>query len=266
MPSAVKSIVIIGSGNVASIFGRCFYEQGFEIRQIVSRNKDHAHSLAKDLDCHHSTHQFHRIVKDADLYLIAVKDDAIKSVVTDLPLLEGIVVHCSGATSISTLAKFQNAGIFYPLQTFTKGRNIPLQQVPFLIDGSNQKTIDTLFNLGKSISSQVYLLDDEQREKAHLIAVIFNNFINHLITLGDDLAKTYQLPSQMFNTLLKETVDKAVSLESENAQTGPAKRNDTQTIQKHLKLIEDAHHYTLLSLYQTLSKSIQERFHQAESE
>ena len=263
MTDRITTIVLIGTGNVSTILGNELLSKGYVITQVISRNLHHAKELALSLNCSSYSDSLSSIKIDADLYLIAVNDDAVEKVVNELPSLNGIVTHCSGTLSSQILSnKFEKSGVLYPLQTFTKGRIIEFSELPFLIYSHNHEVENTLYGLAKNLSNKVFLLDDRQRAQAHFTAVILNNFTNHLITLAEDFAQEYQLPKHLFDALLKETVEKAVLLGAENSQTGPAIRNDQETVQKHLKLLQDADSHIILSLYQIFTKSITERYGQ----
>lgn len=254
-----ERVVIIGSGSVATTVGLALYESGHEILEVVSRNIDHAKELGRKVQAKRVLCDFSKVTEYASLYIVAVSDDAIVSVVAQLPVVNGVVVHTSGTVDSTVLMnKFQHWGVFYPLQTFTPGRDLDFNKIPFLVTSDSKKTEEFLTELAASIGSIVYHLKDDARAHVHVAAVMINNFTNHLLVLAGEYIRQHQLPPQLFNSLVMETVSKAMDLGAEKSQTGPAKRGDTRTIEKHLELIQSSDNSTLLSLYDIFTKSIME--------
>lgn len=256
-----ERIVIIGSGSVATTIGQALYDSGHEILEVVSRNADHAKRLGHKIQAKRILSDFSKVTQYANLYIVAVSDDAIQDVVQQMPIVNGVVVHTSGTVDSQALKdKFEHWGVFYPLQTFTPGRDLDFNKIPFLITSDGEKTQELLMDIAASIGSSTYLLEDEARAHVHVAAVMINNFTNHLLVLAGDYIREHQLSPQLFHSLVMETVKKAIDLGAENSQTGPAKRGDTQTIDKHLELIRTSNNSTLLSLYQIFTQSIMEKY------
>lgn len=168
-----------------------------------------------------------------DLILVCVNDDSIQKVLTLLPK-DVNVAYTSGTVDLKKL-NFQqaNCGVFYPLQTFTKGKHVELKNVPFLIEATNEDFALKLENLASQLSQKVLRMNSEQRKQLHIAAVFTNNFVNHLLYLSQSHLENHQIDQQLLQPLLEETVKKAIELGSYNAQSGPARRNDQQTIQMH---------------------------------
>lgn len=261
MASKLNRVVIIGSGSVATTLAHVLYNSGHEILEVVSRNIAHAEKLAKEVKAKRFMDNFSKITEYANLYIISVTDDAIESVVAQMPNVNGVVVHTSGAVNSDILkSKFSNWGIFYPLQTFTKGRELDFNKIPILIYSNKNQNLNILEEVAASIGSISYVIDDTARTHIHLAGVIINNFGNHLLVLARRYVKKHQLPPQIFQALIQETTAKALEVGSENSQTGPAKRGDLKTIEKHLDIIRSSNDATLLSLYEIFSKSIMETY------
>lgn len=261
MQPKTERIVIVGSGSVATTVGKALYDSGHEILEVVSRNKEHAHELGRIVQAKRVLCDFSKVTEYASLYIIAISDDAIADVAQQLPNVHGVVVHTSGTVSSQVLKdKFEHWGVFYPLQTFTPGRDLDFNKIPFLVTSDVPQTEDFLTEIAASIGSSVYILDDEARAHVHVAAVMINNFTNHLLVLAGDYIREHHLSSHLFHSLVTETVKKAIDLGAENSQTGPAKRGDTQTIEKHLELIRTSNNSTLLSLYQIFTQSIMEKY------
>lgn len=255
----MKKIVLIGSGNVATAFARNIKERNeassqYTILQVYSPNKTHAEELARQVDCE-AISDCKLIRQDADLYLFAVKDAALEEVVAQIPTNEGMWVHTSGSMSMDVFASRTNRyGVLYPLQTFSKGRYIPLCDVPLFLECHAEEDLPTLEALAMSLSHQVHRLDSTQRRTLHLAAVLACNFTNHLYALSANLLEAKGLSFEYLLPLIQETTAKLSHLSPREAQTGPAIRFDTNIIYKHLQMLEG--NPSLQTLYKQMSESI----------
>ncbi|WP_435625482.1 Rossmann-like and DUF2520 domain-containing protein [Flagellimonas sp.] len=240
------SVVILGTGNVAeNLIHALYHSKQAHLLQIVGRKQ---HALNKYTGKAKITSNFENI-EDADIYIIAVSDSAIQMVAEKLLGKQGLVVHTSGATSMHSISSV-NKGVFYPLQTFTKERILDFTNIPICVEASNNQGLELLHKLGTSISSQVHEISSEQREKLHLAAVFANNFSNHLFHISEMVCAKEGLSFELLKPLILETVQKLESLSPYKAQTGPARRKDIPSMEKHLELLPDEEHkklYTLLS-------------------
>lgn len=249
-------IVIIGSGNVAAVLGRKFKGAGHSITQVYSRNIAAAAELANEWNTV-STNDKSKILSSAAFYLIAVSDDAIDDVVKELQLPGKIIAHTAASVSMDILKSVsRHYGIFYPVQSLRKEMK-ELPDVPILIDGSDEQTINSLENLARSISSEnVVLAGDEERLKLHVAAVVVNNFVNHLYLLAAEYCKNEKLDFRQLLPLIEETASRLKTSSPKELQTGPAIRHDSASIHKHLDLLKN--HPQLKNLYVLLTESIQQ--------
>ncbi|MEM9362616.1 MAG: Rossmann-like and DUF2520 domain-containing protein [Bacteroidota bacterium] len=243
------SVVIIGTGNVAENLFHAFIDaKRVNLMQMVGRDEK---ALKKYSDRTKVSSDF-KGVADADLYIIAVSDKAIPTVAEKILHRHGIVAHTSGATPMDSVTS-QNRGVFYPLQTFTKGRLLDFSTIPICIEASDKASLLKLRELGECISDKVYKINSDQRKKLHLAAVFANNFSNHLFHISETLCKREDLPFELLKPLILETVKKLEILSPMDAQTGPARRNDATSMEKHLELLTDTNHK---KLYALLSEAI----------
>ena len=249
-------IVILGSGNVAAVLGRKFKAAGHTILQIVSRNASVASQLAYEWDTE-STNYSSIINRNADVYIIAVSDDAIDDVVADLQLPRKVVAHTAASVSKEVLKNVSDHyGVFYPLQTLHK-EDPDLPEAPIFFDGSDEITRKKLEALANSISPKhVSRASDDARLKLHVAAVFVNNFSNHLYALAESYCKKEGIDFKELLPLIEETASRLKDNSPAKTQTGPAVRHDEETIQKHLELLND--HPQLKSIYQLMTKSIQQ--------
>jgi predicted short-subunit dehydrogenase-like oxidoreductase (DUF2520 family) len=246
-------VVIIGSGNTATILSKLLQANGFNIKQVISRNIKHAEILANELNCSYTDFSS-PIDETADIYLIAVSDKVIQEVVNYIPKNNKLILHTAGSVSINVLKNITNQfGVLYPLQSLRKEIDA-IPEIPFLVDGNNQEVVEMIMQIGKKISNQVAFANDEMRLKLHLSAVIVNNFTNHLYTIAADFCKREQLEFELLKPLIFETANRLISVHPNEVQTGPAIRNDATTIEQHEKLL--ANYPELKELYIYFTKQI----------
>ncbi|MEI2737308.1 MAG: F420-dependent NADP oxidoreductase [Chitinophagaceae bacterium] len=249
-------IVIIGSGNVAAVLGRKFKAAGHTILQIYSRNAPEASKLAYEWDSE-STNYKTTINKQADVYLIAVSDNAIDDVTDELRLPGKVVAHTAASVPKEILKDVtDHYGVFYPLQSLRKEMTA-LPDVPVFFDGCDEKSKKVLRQLAHSISAEkVTEAGDDARLKLHVAAVVVSNFVNHLYSIAEDYCKKEGLDFKQLLPLIEETASRLKDISPQKAQTGPALRHDSETIHKHLELLKA--HPQLKNLYVLLTESIQQ--------
>jgi predicted short-subunit dehydrogenase-like oxidoreductase (DUF2520 family) len=166
-------------------------------------------------------------------------------------------VHTSGGAAMEALSKQNRKGVFYPLQTFSKQSEIDFSDVPICVEATDASDLVVLKNVGSSISEKVVEITSEERAKLHLAAVFVNNFVNHCYRIGFDILSENNLSFDLLQPLIKETAHKISLLSPSEAQTGPAKRNDQKTIEKHLHLLQ---HSDQKELYQHITEAIQANY------
>ena len=249
-------IVIIGSGNVAAVLGRKFIAAGHDIIQVVGRNSTTASELAYEWNTVSTNYQS-PISDKADIYLIAVADNAIDDVIEHLKLPGRVVAHTAASVPKEILKKVtDHYGVFYPLQSLRKEMKV-VTDIPIFFDGSDDKTKKMLEKLAHSISEEkVVEAGDDVRLKLHVAAVVVSNFVNHLYTLAEDYCKKEGLDFKQLVPLIEETASRLKGTSPKQAQTGPAIRHDADTIHKHLELL--LNHPQLKNIYVLLTESIQQ--------
>lgn len=249
-------IVIIGSGNVAAVLGRKFKAAGHTIVQIFSRNAPAATELAYEWDTESTNYKI-LVNKQADVYIIAVSDDAIEEVIDELRLPGKVVAHTAAAVPKEILKKVtEHYGVFYPLQSLRKEMTA-LPDVPIFVDGINAQAKSVLQQLAQSISgSSVAEAGDDTRLKLHVAAVVVSNFVNHLYSLAEEYCRKEGLDFKQLLPLIEETASRLKDSSALQAQTGPATRHDSETIHKHLELLKA--HPQLKNIYVLLTESIQQ--------
>ena len=249
-------VIIIGSGNVAQHLIVAFLKSqsagtDIELSQVFSRKKE---SLLHLLDSENIVTDI-KDISDADVYIIAVSDDAIASISDQLPFKNRLVVHTSGSVSLDSLNDNNRKGVFYPLQTFTKNKEVNFKNIPICLESENSSDFQLLGKVAKSISEKVFAINSQQRKALHVAAVFVNNFTNHLYHLGNEICKEHQVPFDILKPLIQETAQKITELSPEDAQTGPAIRNDKKTIEAHQLFLNNSNQS---NIYKILTQSIQD--------
>ena len=255
----MKRIVLIGSGNVAASLAPALagISEGYSLAQLFGRNPERTRQIADQVGCAWTTSP--EELAPADIYLMSISDRAIGKLSNclDFPA-EAIVAHTAGSVPFDELSpKIRHRGIFYPLQTFTAGRHIDLRQVPLFICGTDSITTGPLTDLAHRLSDQVYPSNPEQLRQIHLAAVFACNFSNHLYAIAQELLARKEIPAHVLRPLIAETTAKALSADrAADVQTGPARRGDFSTQERHLNMLADRP--DLQQIYQNISHNIWE--------
>ena len=252
------NILFLGSGNVATHVALAIHKTEHRIVQVYSRKKASAAALGNRLGVPY-THLVEEIMQDADLYIYAVSDDALTSLVSLNIAPQAMHVHTAGSVAMDIFKGYKkHYGVLYPLQSLSKDKAIDFQQVPLLLEASDEVVKQALDTLAKEISGQVYHYNTEQRLKIHLAAVFANNFVNHLFHIASDIMESSDVDFNLLKPLIKETVEKISHLSPAEAQTGPAKRNDQKIMKQHMEMLKDQP--KLQKLYRDLSQMILEQY------
>ncbi|AXG74689.1 DUF2520 domain-containing protein [Flavobacterium arcticum] len=244
-------VVVIGSGNVAqhliTVFGK---SSTIHLVQVYARNVDVlAHLVPKEK----ITDDFNTL-EEADIYIISITDGSIPEVSALLPFSGKLVVHTSGSVALEQINNKNRRGVFYPLQTFSKNKAIDFKQVPLCLESEKEADYTILETLAQSISNSVYNINSQQRKSLHVAAVFVSNFANYMYSIGYDICEQNNVPFDILKPLIQETAEKVQTLSPKQAQTGPARRNDITTMEKHLAFLTDE---KIKTIYTLLSQSIQ---------
>jgi len=233
-------VVFIGAGGLAWSVGSALSNAGVSVCQIISPSSSSGQQLASKLQCPYESAIIH-IDQKADIYFIAVPDSVIPRVAEELALYlpqRATIIHSSGSVSLSVLKKYDNAAVFYPFQTLTRGRVVDLSVVPIFVEATNKQTLKVISSVASAVTNQVYSITSEQRLMIHLAGVIGNNFTNFLIGQSADILSRQGFSMEILKPLIVETVNKAFELSPEKAQTGPAVRNDIAILEKHQEILQ----------------------------
>lgn len=247
----MKTINIIGFGNVAFHFIQKINTlPNYKLQQVLVRNKKNAKGLLSPDQIVTQIEQ----LQVADLTIISVADDAIKEVAEAIPYKNKLIVHTSGTTSMEVLKTHDRRGVFYPLQTFSKSREVNFQNIPLCLETNNENDWNELKALASQMSEKVYKISSEQRRSLHVAAVFVSNFTNHMYTIGNEICEENKVPFEVLHPLIEETAAKIKTLPPLKAQTGPAIRHDEVTLKTHQDFLKNE---TYKNIYKTITESIQ---------
>lgn len=250
-------ISIVGAGNVATHLAKALTKAGVQVMSIWSFHFENAKILASEVNVKAIVELSQLAAEESDIILIAVKDDAINKVAERLKGYRGIVAHTSGAVDLKVLGNLENYGVFYPLQTFSKEKPVDFSTVPLCLEANNIDTLKQLQQLAGLLGKNSYEVNSKQREALHVAAVFACNFPNYLYSIAEQLLAKQQLSFEMIRPLINETANKVQNALPAAVQTGPAVRNDEQTLMKHKDLL--AQNPNWLAIYSLLSDSIAQR-------
>ena len=258
MSPDIKNISIIGTGNVAWHLGNAFAKAGIEIKHIAGRDQDKTKQLAELLGTK-SYGVLEEEIPESDLYLLAVKDDVIRTVFEKIYKKGRFIVHLAGAIEGNILAmRNNNYGVIWPMQTLSKNNDIDLQHTLIAVSGNSPESQLMLKELACQISSRVIEVSDVQRAVMHLSAVWINNYTNHMYDIAYNLLKENNLSLELFYPLMEEHLTKLKEIAPDQLQTGPAIRGDMSTLAKHKSMLKN--HKYWKELYDTLAKSILHKY------
>jgi Uncharacterized conserved protein len=255
------NVSFIGSGNLAWHLAPALDNTDYSVREVFSPQLAHAEALVGRL--------YHAKIKStldfsaspSQIFIIAVSDDVIPEVANEIILPEdAILIHTSGSQPLDVLknADTSRLGVFYPLQTFSKNKKIDFSQVPVFVESGNSETEKVLLNMARAISKKVHKISSGQRIALHIAAVFASNFTNHMLTLSKDVLKANKLDFEWLKPLIAETINKALTLGPEKAQTGPAKRGDLEILDKHVDFLKEDE--AVAEIYRVISQDIVDRY------
>ncbi len=250
-------IVIIGSGNLATHLSLALSNAGQKVIQVFSRTEAHARELTQKIECAY-TSKIEEVCKDADVYILSVNDDSIAKIAESLccERQNSIFVHTAGSVPMDVFKGYaQHFAVLYPMQTFSKNRQVDFSCIPCFLEASDQQAMEVVRSLAESISTKVILADSDKRKKMHLAAVLACNFTNHCYRLAERVLQEEEIDFNLFLPLIEETARKVSFLSPKEAQTGPMVRYDINVMNMQMELLHDER---TRQIYRLMAESIHE--------
>ncbi len=247
-------IILLGAGNVGHHLSRAFNKSNeIDLVQWYARKKNSIISSSLDIEIIDDLAK----IKLADIYIISISDSYVGNLSKKLNLSNKLIVHTSGSLDFTVLDNKNRRGVFYPLQTFSKNKELEISKVPICIEAENSNDLILLEQVSKYINCKSYKINYEERKTLHLAAIFSNNFVNHMFTIAKEILENKNLDFNILKPLINETVDKIHKLDPENVQTGPAIRNDSEIIITHIKALKKQEHK---KIYELMTKLIQDKY------
>ena len=246
-------VVLLGAGSLGyHLTQKMLSSSSVDLIQVYNRTIEKISYLSDKIAITDNLNK----LKQADIYVLCVSDNAISELSSHLNFPSKLVLHTSGGTSINNLKSNSAKGVLYFPQTFSKDKKVNFNELPICLEASSNESLTVLKKFSKEFSNNIYLINSEQRKVIHLAAVFVNNFVNHLYFNAEQICNKNKVPFEILKPIIKETVKKLKELSPYEAQTGPAKRNDTETINTHKTMLSSLQ----LEIYTLLTKSIKETY------
>jgi len=247
-----------GAGNISWHLAKALHSCGFRITGIWSKDYTNAVSLAASCEAT-PIPDISSLRDGADLIIIAVPDNAIAEVARKIGQFEGIIVHTAGSVHLDVFASsFNKYGVLYPLQTFSKEIALEMAEVPVFLEASDTETMQSIKEVALKLSQKIYETNSNQRLKLHVAAVFAGNYSNVLYTISNKILGDMHFPREVLHPLISATASKALKNDPLLMQTGPARRNDIITLDKHLAVLASYPEYA--ELYRLLANLIRENY------
>ena len=248
-------ISFIGAGNVATHLSRALSHAGFEIAGVLTRSLASSREFVAEHHCVATCRLTD--LPEADFYIFSIKDDALPEVIAEFGKLhrKGLCLHTAGSVPLEVFAQHVDRyGVIYPMQTFSKQRQLQFNEIPLFIEAAHPDDFEILSSLAHQLSDHVYSLNSESRKMLHLAAVFACNFSNHCYAIAAKILEQAQLPEQLLLPLIQETCNKLQDMPAVTGQTGPAVRYDKKVMARQLDLLGNDD--LRKNIYQTMSESI----------
>lgn len=252
---------MIGAGNLAWHLAPALDNAGYSVKEVYSRDRKNADALVERLYDAEAKTDLDFSYSKSSVFIVAVSDDVIGEIAQEIALPEeAILVHTSGSQPVTVLgyAATPNLGVFYPLQTFTKNKKVEFNSIPIFIECETPEGEKLLMAMAKGIAKNVFKITSEERQALHVAAVFASNFTNHMLYLAQEIMKENALSFEWLKPLISEMITKSLSIGPENAQTGPARRGDLETLDKHMDFLKDDE--SVSELYKIISQDIVDRY------
>jgi len=253
-------IAIIGAGNVAWHLAPALEDAGHTITEVYARTLQSADKIIERVYEAEATDDLDFSESKAELFILAVKDSAILEISDTIILPEGsILVHTSGSVDLASLnySSATYTGVFYPLQSFSIGKKLEWTELPILVESEDEEVLQMLKKLAKSLSHQVFTVRSKDRKALHVAAVFASNFSNHMIRIAEEIMRRQGLDFEMLKPLIIETISKSLEIGAKNAQTGPAVREDYETLEEHHQFLN--YNEEIAEIYRLISQDIIDR-------
>lgn len=251
------NVAIIGAGNVAWHLAPALEDAGHTVTEVYARTLKSASKITERVYEAEPKEDLDFSESKAELFILAVKDAAIPEISDAIILPENsILVHTSGSADLDSLnlSSATYTGVFYPLQSFSVGKKVDWRELPILVESEDEEVLQKLKKLAKSLTHQVFTVRSKDRKGLHVAAVFASNFTNHMIRIAEEIMRKQGLDFEMLKPLIIETISKSLQIGAKNAQTGPAIREDYETLEEHHQFLN--YNEEIAEIYRLISQDI----------
>ena len=210
---------------------------------VVSRTEVSARPLGETLDCPWTTRlqEAAGSFADAQVVVIAVKDGLISEIAEGISAMVSpgcVMVHLSGATAMDKLRA--PCAVVWPIRSFNpKPGSFPLDGTPTVLEASDAQSMAIAALLAQAWNGDLTEVSGDQRAAAHLAAAVADNFANHMFAESQDLLRQRGLPTTLLRNLVLGLTQGGLQGDSRERQTGPARRGDEASLDRHRALLPD---------------------------
>jgi len=250
-------VALLGAGNVAWNLAPALEDAGHEITEVYARTLRQAEEITERVYSARPTNDLDFSESRAEIFILALSDDALSEVADQVILPEGsLLVHTSGTVPLEVLdySSASYTGVFYPLQSFTKGKKVDFEEVPLVLESEDEETLQKLKKFAKSISTMVSTMGSKDRKALHVAAVFASNFTNHMLRIAEEIMHRQGLDKDLLKPLIIESISKSLQLGAKRAQTGPALREDMETLEEQHRFL--SYNPQLAEIYRLISQDI----------
>lgn len=255
-PDTLYPIVVAGTGGVARSLLYSMQQRKISIEAVITRgsqqSKDYINKIGlKAID-------YGTQLPQACICILSVPDDKIDETASKIKLPHNsILLHTAGSVDIAILEKHcKNCGVIYPIQTLHPLKTVDFGNVTLCIEANNKYAKQTINKLATILSNKVIEVNSSQRLTIHMSAIFSCNFTNLMYSISEEILQKADIDFSILHPLIDETTKKAIETSPTLNQTGPAVRNDIETINKHLTLLSGDKN----NIYKQLSEIIRLKY------
>jgi len=190
---------------------------------------------------------------------LAVPDGAVPEMAERIASLDPpprlAVVHLSGARGLDALAALDAnpRGSFHPLQSFPEPREAAaFRGITVAVDATTPALLRRLGALARRLGARPRHVTDRERVLYHAAAVFASNFLDVTVAEAVRMLGRIGWSEKDATSALLPLVEGAVAnirkRGAVKALTGPIRRGDADTVERHLRAVDDPDLYRMLGL------------------
>lgn len=257
------TVAIVGCGRAGGAIGLALKASGYPVVAAWSRSRAGRQRAHRLLDVPVMS-ALHEIAAAGDITLVAVPDDAIADVASDLAphVRKGrYVLHTAGGVSVDALGAVRSqgarVGCVHPLQTLPSARRgaeaLRGAAVAVTCDAADRAA---LFRLARGWGGRPFPLPDASKTLYHAAAVFASNYLVTAIWAATTLMRAAGVADgeRLLSPLAAATVANVAERGPHDAITGPVARGDARAVRRHLEALRDARAPRTADAYRSLAR------------